>query len=54
MKIAIEGAADLRIVAGQDDPVQGWVVEDEELLAAPVLEFETNGAREVAMTITWR
>jgi hypothetical protein len=30
------------------------VVEDEELLAAPVLEFETNGAREVAMTITWR
>jgi hypothetical protein len=54
MTIAIEGAADLRIVAGQDDPVQGWVVQGGELLEAPVLEFETSGAREVTMTITWR
>jgi hypothetical protein len=54
MQIAIDGAADLGIVAGQDGPLQGWVVQGRELLEAPVLEFETRGAREVTMAIAWR
>ncbi|MGH6895688.1 MAG: heparinase II/III domain-containing protein [Geminicoccaceae bacterium] len=54
MRIALEGAANLRVVAGQDDPLQGWVVQDDQLLEAPVLEFETSGAEEVAMAIAWR
>jgi hypothetical protein len=54
MRIAIEGAANLRIVAGADDPLQGWVVQGKELLEAPVLEFETSGSHEVTMAIAWR
>jgi Heparinase II/III-like protein len=54
MRIAIEGAANLRVVAGQDNPLQGWVAQGDELLKAPVLEFETSGAHEVTMAITWR
>jgi hypothetical protein len=54
MRIAIEGAANLRVVAGQDDPLQGWVVQGKELLEAPVLEFETSGSHEVTMAIAWR
>jgi hypothetical protein len=53
MRIAIEGAEKLRVVAGQDDPLQGWVVQEEQLLEAPVLEFETPGANEVTMEIIW-
>jgi hypothetical protein len=53
MHIAIEGAANRRIVTGQDDPPQGWVVQGKELLEAPVLEFEADGAEEVTMAITW-
>jgi Heparinase II/III-like protein len=54
MRIAIEGAANLRVVAAQDDPLQGWVAQGQELLEAPVLEFETSGSHEVTMAITWR
>jgi Heparinase II/III-like protein len=54
MRIALEGAANLRVVAGQDDPLQGWVAQGQELLEAPVLEFETSGSREVTMAIAWR
>ena len=54
MRIAIEGAANLRVVAGQDDPLQGWVAQGQELLEAPVLEFETSGSHEVTMAIAWR
>jgi hypothetical protein len=54
MRIAIAGAEHLRIAAGADDPLQGWVVQGKELVAAPVLEFETGGSHEVTMTIAWR
>jgi hypothetical protein len=54
MRIVIAGAEHLRLVAGADDPMQGWVVQDKELVAAPVLEFETSGAHEVTMAIAWR
>jgi len=54
MRIAIDGAENLRVVAGQDDPMQGWVAQGDQLLEAPVLEFETSGAREVTMAIAWR
>ncbi|MGH6920980.1 MAG: heparinase II/III domain-containing protein [Geminicoccaceae bacterium] len=54
MRIAIEGAANLRVVAGQDHPLQGWVAQGKELLEAPVLEFETSGSDEVTMAIAWR
>jgi hypothetical protein len=54
MRIAIEGAEHLRIVAGADDPLQGWVAQGKELLEAPVLVFETSGAHDVTMAIAWR
>jgi Heparinase II/III-like protein/Heparinase II/III N-terminus len=54
MRIAIEGARNLRVVAGQEDPLQGWVVQERELLEAPVLEFEAGGSDEVTMDIAWR
>ena len=54
MRIALEGAANLRVVAGQYDPMQGWVAQGGQLLEAPVLEFKTSGAHEVTMAIAWR
>jgi Heparinase II/III-like protein len=54
MRVAIAGAQHLRVIAGADDPLQGWVVQGKELVAAPVLEFETSGAHEVTMAIAWR
>ena len=54
MRIALEGAANLRVVAGQDEPMQGWVAQGDQLLEAAVLEFETSGAHEVTMAIAWR
>jgi hypothetical protein len=54
MRIAVDGAKNLRIVAGDEDPLQGWVVQGKQLIEAPVLEFETRGARDVTMAVAWR